>query len=272
MPTSDEIQFDSKAAERGYDRTAALRAAITDATLPRADLQQVAVFCLRQARLLERPDVKARFALLPDALLPEGARTTFGDLAWALWHATVQRAAAESREAGARVPIALVQRAGEVRSRMMRVAEYVLGDDPDFGREVASIRSGSGYADSAEDLTRLAILYEAHRERVSAGGVHYRAGDAKLAKELAAQILKELGSSETPAAAKARDESARAFRALERSYQSIRRWGVALFDDGEILFPSLYSVGRSSGGGGGGSGGPSGDPGGDAPLPTPVTG
>ena len=249
MPTpDDDLRFDATTAERAYARTAPLRAALEGAPRPRIALQQVAIFSLRQAALLRAPDVRARFALLPAELLSEGSAATLADLGWALWHASVQRSAAESLETSARVSLAVVQRASEVKARMLRVLDYVLGDDPALAPEVASIRSGAGHTDAAEDLTRLAILYEAHRAPIAAGGgVHYRAADATLAKELAAQILKELGASDTSAAAKARDEAARAFRALERAYEPIRRFGIALFADGEARFPSLYSVRSSRG-------------------------
>lgn len=261
-PIIEELRYDAQAAERGYRDTSSLRAEVRDASPPRIDVQQAAIFGLRIANEIEKPEVRARFAKLPEDLLSSAVLGRMGSASWGLWYAGAQRSTAEAKDSGARVSAATLKRAAEVKGRMMRVADYILGDDPDAGPEVASIRAGSGYADTAEDLTRLAKLYAAHAEQLEGAGTHYRPADARLAKEVAALILSELGSSDTPQIMTAKDEAARAFRVLETTYEQVRKFGVALFEDGEERFPSIYSIRppRTSG--------PAAEQGGTPPAPT----
>lgn len=252
MRDESELRYDAQAAERSYRDTAALRAEVRDPSAPRGlDLKRAALFGLRMAEELAKPEVKARFDRLPDDVLSAALRNRIAPAAWALWYTVVQRSTAEAGASAARVTEATLKQASEVKQRMMRVAEYMLADDPGAAVELASIRSGIGHADLAADLTRLGALYVQHRDAVSLAGAHYREGDVVAAKQAAAAILAELASAETPKEATAREEAYRAYRVLEEAYRTVRQFGLALFEDGEARFPSMYSGraarGRSSG-------------------------
>src|SRR5690606_7107341 len=145
--------------------------------------------------------------LLPDVLLSAAHRNRLGPAAWGLWYALAQRATAATAASDARVSAETLRRASTIRQRMLRVAGYMLADEPDAAAELASIRAGAGHADLAVDLTRLAALYGGrHEATLEQGGAHYRRTDARAAKDAAAAILADLASSETPEVTRARAE------------------------------------------------------------------
>ncbi len=264
--TSDFV-YDAQSAERGYRDTTALRAEVRDAALPALDLQKAAIFGLRMAGELEKPEIRAKFAKIHDDLLSPSVVHRIRPAAWALWYASAQRKTTEAVVSAQRLSLETLKRATELRKRMMRVVEYMFADDATLGSEIASIRAGVGYADLASDLTRLAAVYDAQKTRLSAAGEHYRAGDAEQARLVTGAILSELAVGESKSAAEAREEAARAFIVLSSAYDHVRRFGLAMFDDGESRFPSIYSIrtpSRPSRSGGGDS--DSGDvPGGEMP-------
>jgi hypothetical protein len=239
--TSDFV-YDAQSAERGYRDTAALRAEVKDATLPALDLQKAAIFGLRMASELEKSETRAKFARIHDELLSPSIVHRIRPAAWALWYASAQRETAEAAASTQRLSLDTLKRADELRKRMMRVAEYMFVDDDELGAEIASIRAGVGYADLASDLTRLAAIYDAKKSLLSAAGEHYRAGDAKQARLVTGAILSELAAGESKSAMEARTEAARAFVVLASAYDRVRRFGLAMFDDGESRFPSVYSI------------------------------
>jgi hypothetical protein len=243
--TSDFV-YDAQSAERGYRDTVALRAEVKDATLPALDLQKAAIFGLRMASELEKPETRAKFARLHDELLSPSIVNRVGPAAWALWYASAQRETADAAASAQRLSLETLKRADELRKRMMRVAEYMFADDTDLGSEVASIRAGTGHADLASDLTRLAAIYDAKKALLSAAGEHYRAGDAKQARLVVGAILSELALGESKSATEARMEAARAFVVLASAYDRVRRFAWAMFEDGETRFPSIYSIRTSS--------------------------
>ena len=76
---------------------------------------------------------------------------------------------------------------------MQRVAEYNLDHLPDVSLKLADIRAGNGHIDMADDLMRLAGLYESHAAILAADTLRYRAGDTGTAKQFAQAINKVLG-------------------------------------------------------------------------------
>ncbi len=107
-------------------------------------------------------------------------------LSWGLWYANTERITLEATSAGGRVSMATLNAGGSVKERMLKVADYILSDQPTAAREITDIRSGTGHTDLATDLTRLAKLYDAHAATLADdGGKHYRAEDSTEAKRLA---------------------------------------------------------------------------------------
>ncbi len=64
----------------------------------------------------------------------------------------------------AQVDVAIVQQATELRERMLKTAEYNLEHKETVARELADIRTGTGYLDLANDCSRLAATPK-HRDR-----------------------------------------------------------------------------------------------------------
>lgn len=241
MP-NEGIELDPNTAKRAWEETAPLRAALEPVGLPRVDLGDVAILAIGIANVLREPEVRRRFGLLHPELFDPELLDRFELAAWALWFGHNQRLTAEAIEDDATLSASTLSRALEIEKRMMRVVEYVLGDDPDAGPVVAAIRAGTGHIDLAADLTSLATLYEEHRAVLEAGGgAHYRASDERDAKAAAARIVFELGGRDR-SAAEAKDQAARAFALLERTYERIRGFAHLIIENGRERFPSLWSV------------------------------
>jgi len=254
------ITYDHKAAERSFTRTEDLRLQFSGAALPSLELPQSAAIALSVVEQLKEPQRVERMDLIHENLLPREIRERLEPAAWAVWYSSVLRTSAEESETNARVSLDLLTKATETKARMMRVVEYILGDHPVAGVEVSGIRAGSGHFDLAMDLSRLAVLYRDYADELVDAGSRYQAKDREAAHEHSGALLRELGSTDSADAVKARDDAARAFRLLETTYERLRRWAVAAFDDADRWFPSLYAlrtVRGTSPSGGPGSGGPS---------------
>jgi hypothetical protein len=236
------VTYNAAVAERAFADTALWRARVVDAVVPALELPQAAAIALNAWSEMQQPQRAERFALLHESLLSPELRARLAPAAWALWYASVRRATAEANATNARVPVELVANATETKTRMMRVVEYALGDHPQASIEIAGIRVGTGHFDLAMDLSRLAVLYDTYAAELAEAGLHYRSGDRELAHSLSGELLRELGSSGSPAAVSARDDAARAFRVLEDTYDTLRRWSLAMFDDTERWMPSLYAM------------------------------
>jgi hypothetical protein len=211
------------------------------------DLQRVAITAAAVGRDVLEPDNRARFASLPaheldirnvDDLLP---------VAQALWHATVELARASVGKTGARLPVELVQRAVELKQRLMKLAEYYLLDHPVAGPEILSIREGSGHIDLATDLSRLATLHEQYDAIVRRDTKHYRAGDAAAARSTSDEIFTLMGETSDDNHAHWTRIVQRLWTLLLDVYDEVSAAGTWLFrrENAQERFPSLYVAGRN---------------------------
>ena len=207
------------------------------------DLRRVAIAALKLAAVVEQPALRARFDLLPASVFDSKHLKNLPELAWAAWHVRNELLAARARSTDVQVSAALVHDASEAKDRMMRVADYYFGDDPELGAEVASIRSGSGYLDLASDLTRLATLFDAHPEVVAADTRWYRADDVAAARRYSAAIIGALAGDD---GGEWDDLSARVFTLLRRAYDEVRATGRYLFrhERRQHDFPSIFAAAR----------------------------
>jgi hypothetical protein len=130
---------------------------------------------------------------------------------------------------------------------MLKVLEYHLDMDAHAVSLLTSIRAGSGHMDLANDLVALADMYQTYEHAISADKKAYRAGDVKLARKLAGDILSALGGPGTAESLRWRNYQARAFTLLEKHHQEAIRVGRFLFwyEGGEELFPTLFSAVRA---------------------------
>lgn len=186
---------ESKDAEAAYARVSALVAAVPDSALDlmNVDLDRVSRTAYALAVACVGPEVWPRLASLPSALFDASvAVPRLADLALgASWLATIGLTV-RANATEAQLPQTLVQEATAVRARMLATCEYCLDDD-ESARELASIRSGTGYDDLKHDLRRLAVLYRDQQAELS--GKRYDPGDQDKAKALADDInLRQRGT------------------------------------------------------------------------------
>jgi hypothetical protein len=168
----------------------------------------------------------------------------------ALWYARVRYRQVASAEAGAKVSPTDLEKARALRGRMLRCADYNLGDDPAVRAELDDISAveGSVYLDLALDLQRLAALYEDPDARIELAKDRklYRADDARDARQRAGALLAQLGSAKGESAKWAR-EVARGWSALLAHYGEVAAAGRFLErhdGDPDALWPSLYAIVR----------------------------
>ena len=212
---------------------------------PRGDVRRAASLVLSDTvpRLADR-GLLARFASLPRAEFDHSALDLLQPAAQAALWTQAQLAEAEAGASGARLPVELVAEASALRTRMLEVCAYHFRDDAALRAQVEDIRSGQGYLDLAEDLSRLAGLYRAQAATLKQDLRFYRAGDAKDALDFASRITRELRSQGPQAA---RDVAWRTFAVLAALYAEVARGANFLLREaGEAAFPSLITASRAA--------------------------
>ena len=128
---------------------------------------------------------------------------------------------ARSGDTNARVSVALVQQGMETSGRMQRCLGYNLEGDAEVQRQLAAIRLGTGYADLANDLAELSVLYGTREGALRGDGRNYRASDTAGSKELADKIREEIAQGQRAVTKKAAQKWAKAYAALDASHNEI---------------------------------------------------
>lgn len=275
MPTpTPPVIPDSKDAEAAFARAQAAIDAVPETNLDplNVDLDKAGKAAYALAQRCVAADIWPRLALLPAELFDAHARIAeLVDLSLAASWVTTRGLTVRAAQSEAQLPQALVQEATAVKARMQATAEYCL-DQPDAVRELASIRSGTGYDDLKHDLRRLAVIYRDYKADLS--GRRYDAADETRALTLADDInLRQRGPSTA-------DQS----KLERRVWKLLRAAGERTYEAAHFVtdtlplvrktIPSIHSwreVGRSSSTAGGGSN-PSTDPADPAgPAPTPAS-
>lgn len=193
-----EIIIDPEAARNAYNavlpRVEAL--SIDQRTPITVDLQDAIIIALGVAQFVDQAEARARFALLPPEVFDPAHIDDLPTLALAAHHGYVLLQTARAGGTEAMLSAELVAEAGEVRTRMLELCEYVFRRDPALSTEVASIRTGTGYKDLATDLVRLAKIYEDQAELVARDPINYRASDAADARRLSQTIMHQLSQNQ----------------------------------------------------------------------------
>jgi len=243
----------------------------------RVDPQRVAAIAHSVAERDEQPPRLEKFtALSTVGLFDLKQLGRLRTIALATWHARQQQLRHAEFASGAALPEAVFRDAHATRAAMLRVLEYHLGDTADVGPHLEYIRSGTGYQDLANDLQLLADLYDDPRVRgiIEIDTRHYDAADAKLARELAAQIFRSLGLLATSDLVRWAATVKRCWVLLSRTYDDVRRVGQFAFgreEDVQVTYPSLVSSTRARPRPRSGEDDDSGTPIEDDPLVDPVT-
>jgi hypothetical protein len=213
---------------------------------PNTDVEACAIFVRGVARKLTDPALTARFASLPEAEFDMAHVRDLGPLALGTWYATTELASASATSTEAKLPAALVKRATERKTRMLKVVVYHFEDHPTLGPEVADIILGTGYRDMASDLTRIAKIYGTERATVEKDPKHYRADDEAGALKDAQDILDHLGEARSSAERKWADVVARSWTLMSQSYNEVSGAGNWLLrhEGGAEIFLPLVAAGR----------------------------
>ncbi len=248
--SSTPATLDPAAAKNAFVAMAARRDALTKDSLIAVtlDVQAATIIALSVSRFLAEPEGRTRFALLNAKVFNPAFVADLEPTALAASHAYVELQSARAQSTEARLPITLVENAGEVKDRMLECAEYLFKRHSTLSKEVASIRVGSGHRDTASDLVRLAKIYEDEKSTVEKDPLNYRADDAARARSYAQQISTELGNAQSAEERRCTADLARAWTLLRTTYDEVRTTGQFLYrhEAPEEKFPSLYP---SSGGG-----------------------
>lgn len=229
-----------------------LKALPANALIPvRVDAQQAATHAYGLALRDSAPERAPGFQKLVKAgVIDAHPAERLERAALAAWYARQQQLRFAA-PAGVLVTAPVAQQADAVKHRMLKVVEYAFGDDPRFSTEIATIRSGTGYQDTANDLQQLADLYETPdiTRVIKHDPVNYRSTDVADARRLAGQIFTALGQ-DAPDAAAWTDRTQRAYTHLTDVYNEHVYAGDLLFfrteDVAATYPPSLVSVVRAS--------------------------
>jgi hypothetical protein len=208
----------------------------------RVDLQQAVIIALGVAQLLDKPEIRDRFTLLPTKIFDHRHLDDLSPFALALHQSLVKLQSAEANSSEAMLPVSLVESATEVKKRMIDLCEYVFKANVALSNEVADIKSGTGYKDHALDLGRLAVLYEDHQAVLSKDVFTYRSTDKDDARRLEAAIIHELSQAQSADANAMRAIVTAMWTIMRACYEEVAVTGRYLFrhENGEAMFPSLF--------------------------------
>jgi len=141
----------------------------------------------------------------------------------------------------------------ELRGKLLVAAEALVAAGLVSKHEVARIRKGTGFIDTAEDLVALAGLFNNHSRKI-AGKTAVTSADIREAMELGTELRKTLRPKATRKApldadtARAIEHRDRLFALLSQRYDLVRRAGAWLFGLDEVgkLVPPLGSRARTT--------------------------
>jgi len=211
---------------------------------PHVEVARAAAAAVTVARRASRSPMRERFALLPKELFDVACVDDLEVIAQAAWYARTEATDERAAAVAVRISPAIMEEATDVKARVMALCDYHLADDPAVAVLLDDIRPGTGYADLANDLVRLARISRRHDEALRLDTKNYRETDAKRADELAAAIMGALAETERE---RARWEmAARAWTLLVETYAEVAAAGRWIFRDQPELsiFGSIISAAR----------------------------
>ncbi|MFO0576518.1 MAG: hypothetical protein U1A78_21140 [Polyangia bacterium] len=245
--------FTAAATEAAYLRVLPRMQALParEVSRPTYHLQRAALAALQVLRYIETAKLVHCYEALAEAGLFDLSQLTgLRELAQAAWFTRAQLEGARGMASTQQVPLVLLDQAGQLRARMLRVLDFHFSDDPQVARELGAIRQGAGYNDLAADLLALARLYKQHHQAIAGTPRHYDKADERLAAKLADQILDYLDGGAGKSVEEWQDRQARVAVLFAGSYEEVCAVGRFLCrkDPGGMgHFPLLASAGRRSG-------------------------
>jgi len=189
----------------------------------RPDLRPMLAAAQALAQEVAEPALRARLSRLPREELDPVHAEQLGLAADGVAEARVQLDAALATPQEAQLPAELVEKAGALKERMLRVARYHLEDDEAVGKTLASLqRKRTGHGEMAADLRRLGQLYREQKSALAADTRHYRESDAAEAEQVAREIGAQLSAVGGEAIRAATEELSRAQALLVQSHEEVR--------------------------------------------------
>lgn len=196
------------------------------------------------------------FGLLEGKLMEVNVLAKLERVCEAALYIVVESAREEAAHTGAKVDPVTVDRASAVKKRMLKCAAYILEGNEDAEREIADIRRGTGYLDTARDLVRLAALYTVHLKALSRDPKNYVGTDHDEALQLAKSIRDQYRASQSSTSAfsalqpKVFTEVARLYNEVRAAATFIFRNRPSVLAEFEALRTAMATVkGKSSGAG-----------------------
>ena len=247
MEIETETEMNPEGARQAFEVLKPDLDALGEVRRVNVNLQRAAIFAAATGRTLRTPAVRERFAALPASVFDISHVDNLEKVAMAVWHAVVESKRAAVGASQASLDSGLVEEASARKGRMFQVLEYHLGDDGAVRGELDAIRQGGGYLDLANDLIRLARLYEVHAHALAGDTRHYREPDREEAGRVAHVIMRELGEARSGDAIVWSDYVSRAWTLLASVYDEVSAAGRFLFrhENPDALFPSLVTVSRT---------------------------
>ncbi|MCA9517748.1 MAG: hypothetical protein KC635_22565 [Myxococcales bacterium] len=213
--------------------------------VPRTDLASASGIFLRADAHARLPDVRERWRALPAAEFDVGCLDALRPLAVGCREVRAAVSSFDAQLTAAKVPLALATEATAHKQRVMRYVDYQLSGNPALAREIADIRSGTGYLDLESDLRRLAVLVRS-QEAVLAQDRFFAPDDAAACTRLADALAAELA---TDAAAPS-DWLTRVQTAVYRCYHlevmPTAAWLFRKTPSALAYYPSVYRGGPRS--------------------------
>lgn len=245
MSKDKKVLKDEAAFEAVRERVEAL--AVEDVVISGTSYEDAGSRTLALAKAIaETPGVLAALLSLPAAVWSRKNLDELEVFAEALLYCHRQSLTASATTADVLVPAAVVATAGELVARMDKLLDYYLGDNVSVAKELTDIRGGSGYLDTAQDLTRYAALVVENEDDLSHDKKYYRKTDVEDARKYATQIRTYY---HTPNQKPWPDRTRRVFTLLEEAVDEVRVAGQFVFRNDPATLALFISLrpGRAGG-------------------------
>ena len=160
-----------------------------------------------------------------------------------LWH--LNNCLSQIIQSGELSP-SLLEDAKSLHAKLARAALYLFEHDSILGKVVMDIRTGSGYLDIADDLSRYAMLFDQNFEEIK-DRCDINRIDIAAANHVSAKILTVLSKDKSAETFELRDLRNRAAEYLVRGTHQIRRAAKYVFGENRqdmYRYPSLYQRSR----------------------------
>jgi hypothetical protein len=176
---------------------------------------------------------------------PMRAITKLKTYALALWQAeTEYRRCQVEGKVEQTPPAELVEQCRSTREELVAAARYVFRSDETASEVLVDITRSSGFRDLADDLNRLAELFNAHWNQVN-GNSEVRKADLDQAAQLGTKLMNVLSVDRSVALAEWSANRQQAWTLLHRAYQEVRD-GAAYIHRTEPqkldAYPSLFAA------------------------------